>query len=147
MAEYFKRHLGNRSGTTKEEIPLDYIPTHKGSIGFRTTHWVGPIRLSFTFDELFIGERYFLNFNNVKIGDPDELRIIPDPRDLTKPPKVNPPLDLLPAYARTDLMLRCMYRQYRLTVAIQNLFNAEYEESYGTLAPKRLATVKLGAQF
>lgn len=147
MAAYFKRHLGERSGTTKEDIPLDYIPTHKGSIGFRTAGNFGPVCLSFTFDELIIGERYYLNFGHVQIGDENELRIIPNSRDLTAPPKVNPPLSRLPSYARTDLMLQCRYQKYWLTVAVQNLFNAEYEESFGTLAPRQLATVKIGASF
>lgn len=128
-------------------IPLDYIPSHKGSIGALYTVTFNRFDVSLTVDELLVGSRSLLDFDHVKIlpEDPDDpVQIAWDNTKIV----VNPALLKLSAYSCTNIALRCMYRdKFSLSVLVQNLFNRYYEESRGTYATGRLASVKLGASF
>ncbi len=140
-ARLFKRQLGDLSGIRETDIQLDYIPAHKGSFGGVVSHVFGPVLLSFSLDELFVGSRSYLNFNEVSL-DPGEVMY------LDGKIRINPPLTELPMYARTDINLRGdIGNHFFLTVGMQNCFDARYEESFGTYAPGRLATLKAGVDF
>jgi len=155
MAEYFKK-IGSDRPT---DIELDYIPRHKGSAGLRLSRTFNKAKVFFTFDEMIVGTRHYLNFIQLRTGsDASDLdlsdmlkRIDPVTKELVNPRdykvKISPPYEKLPTYLRTDLLLRCDVGRFFGTVSVQNLFNADYEESFGTLAPGRLATIKIGAQF
>jgi outer membrane receptor protein involved in Fe transport len=138
-AEFKKNSMGRVKET---DIALDYIPNHKGNIGVVYSRTIGKVRMSLSVDEMISGTRHYLNFLQL---DPNKGDINIDMVHLTA--EVAPPYEKLPAYTRTDVMLRCDVGKFFGAVALQNCFNADYEESFGSLAPGRLATLKVGAQF
>ncbi|MCX7725600.1 MAG: TonB-dependent receptor [Chitinispirillaceae bacterium] len=136
MASYFKKIYRDLKDTL---ISLDYIPEHKGGFGFLYSKKFKEIKLSLSIDGLVVGERTYQNFSNVQMGK----NIILDLTDQTF--KVNPPLEKLPPYFRLDFMLRGeLGNRVWMLISVQNCFNAKYEESFGTLAPGRFASVKIG---
>ncbi len=146
MAAYFKKKLKEKSGVEETDVPLDYIPAHKGGFGVMFTKKIGSVALSVSADELFVGRRSCQRFEDIGIGTSGPIRIFFDPSDNTI--KVNPPVAHLPSYSRTDLSLRAEFgTRLWVMISIQNCFNAQYEESFGTFAPKRLASVKVGSAF
>lgn len=162
MAEYFIENYGDDylvSGKT--DIPLSYIPTHKGNIGVRFRKRVGKLFLRASLEEQLTGERKYQEFSQI-INPMDTRKVDPaDPESRTISEQVlidrelpfeldanmnaNPPLITLPAYARTDLSVYCdIGERWWCALLFQNLFDAKYEESGGTYSPGRLATLKLG---
>jgi len=143
VAAYFKE---NDIGlVTSTDIELDYVPHHKASIGIVGSHQINRVKMTLSVDEMFVGKRHYLDFSHARMGVGGVSDISIDPN--TKEVKVAPPYETLPYYFRTDLLLRCDVGRYFGTLAVQNLFDAEFEESYGTLAPGMLATVKVGVEF
>jgi outer membrane cobalamin receptor len=140
-ARLFKRQLPDRSGINETDIQLDYIPAHKGSIGGAVSHAFGPVLLSLSLDELLVGKRTYLNFAEISV-EPGRIMFYENKV------RINPPLTELPMYVRTDINLRGdIGNHFFLTVGMQNCFDARYEESFGTYAPGRLATLKAGIDF
>ena len=141
-AALFKSKLGALAGVTETDIKLDYIPTNKGSIGISMSRSIGPVVLTLSLDELLVGKRTYLNFNDISTTTGGMVMY------LNGSIRVNPPLAKLPMYARTDILLRGDFgNHFYAVVALQNCFDARYEESFGTYAPGRLATLKGGFSF
>ncbi len=128
-----------------EEASLDYVPRVTSDFGMRLNKDFGTILINATINETFVGERNFLDLTSVVI-DPDKpwetIQIIDDvvyvlPNQM--------PLD---PYWRTDIGLKLTYKSFlSFALNIQNLFNAEFEESGGNLAPGRFASIKVGCKF
>lgn len=121
------------------ELPLDYVPRHTLSAGMVFRRKLGRVLVSGTLTETMVGGRSYLEWQTS-----DPYSISQGPNDLWLPRTIE-----LPPYWRTDLSLRCAFLKERLWLeaAVQNLFDAEYEESGGTLAPGRFATVTIGGGF
>ncbi len=146
MAKLFKRVHGERAGVATTDIQLDYMPSHKASIGLSWGKRIGKARLAVSGNELFVGKRTYLNFNQLQFGKESErIELWYDLRDNRL--KVNPKLMELKPYARFDIMVRFDLAGFWAIFAVQNCFNALYEENFGTFAPGRLATVKIGASL
>jgi outer membrane receptor protein involved in Fe transport len=127
------------------DIRLDYIPSHKGGIGFVFSRKIGRIKLSFSADQLFVGSRTYQKFDELELT-PEQVRIGFN-EDGSIHVDANPKVVTLPWYNRTDLQMRYDFLYFWMTVSVQNLFNIHYEESFGTYVPGRLATVKIGAAW
>ncbi|MBN1761024.1 MAG: TonB-dependent receptor [Chitinispirillaceae bacterium] len=137
----FKEKIGRFVEIDETDIKLDYVPTNKGSFGISLTRRIGPVFYSLTADELLVGKRMYLNFNEVSL-DVGKVMI------LDNVVRVNPPVEKLPLYARTDVNLRGdIGEHFFVTIGLQNCFDARYEESFGTYAPGRLATLRGGVTF
>lgn len=137
----FKEKIGHLVEIDETDIQLDYIPTNKGSFGVSLVRLIGPVLFSLSADELLVGKRMYLDFNDVSL-DVGRVMI------LGGSVKINPPVARLPMYARTDINLRGDIGNYLfLIVGVQNCFDARYEESFGTYAPGRFATLKAGVDF
>lgn len=145
---FFKEFYRGVAPVSQETtIPLDYIPSHKGSIGALYTITFNRFDVSLAVDELLVGSRSLLDFDHVKIlpehpDDPVQIASVNGKIE------VNPELLKLSAYGCTNIALRCTYSdRFSMSVLVQNLFNRYYEESRGTYATGRLASIKLGASF
>jgi outer membrane cobalamin receptor len=145
VAAWFLDRFGEDSGVKDTNISLDYIPSHKANFGFTVTRTFGTVRVSFTGEEALVGSRTYQNFGQISLTS-GHYEINFDPS--TQTIKANPPLMRLEPYARTDFSLRCDINTHLwVAVALQNCFNARYEESFGTFAPGRLASIRIGAGF
>lgn len=128
-----------------EEATLDYVPQVTSDFGMRFKKDFGNFLFNASISESFVGERNYLDLTSVVI-DPNEpwetIQIIDDivyvlPNQM--------PLD---PYWRTDIGLKLTYKKFvSFTVNVQNLFDAEFEESGGNLAPGRFASIKIGCKF
>jgi len=119
------------------KAPLDYIPEHKGNLQLDLNWFYTDGVLGLFVDEGFVGERQgpdwksksTIVFNNNSV-------------------EIRPRYVKLQPYWRTDCTVNCTFAsRYTVSVAIQNLFNAQFEESPGTLSPSRLAVLKVKAVF
>ena len=137
----FREKIGSLVDIGETDIKLDYVPTNKGSFGVSFSRRLGAVRYTFTADELLVGKRMYLNFNEVSL-EPGKVMI------LDNVVRVNAPVAHLPMYARTDVNLRGdIGDHFFVTIGAQNCFDARYEESFGTYAPGRLATLRGGVKF
>jgi outer membrane receptor protein involved in Fe transport len=115
---------------------LDYIPgsTFGSSVNvsriFNTVKIVGNIGFN------YVGSRSFLDFPHAN------LLFLPNGQT-----KLQPPVIPLGSYNTMDLSCKISLRAYWLTLAAQNIYNTRYEESEGTVAPGRFATIKIGYNF
>jgi outer membrane cobalamin receptor len=116
---------------------LDYIPLHKFNFGLQVRKVIHDFRLEGTVSEGFMGERSYLewgyDWDNVVLNELDKAR----------PKRV-----FLKSYWRTDLSLKCTFKNFVwIGFTGQNLTDAEFEESGGTFAPGRMFYVRLGVGF
>ncbi|MBD3319998.1 MAG: TonB-dependent receptor, partial [Chitinivibrionales bacterium] len=119
-------------------VPLDYVPSVKASFGFDLSKTFGNYSLDIHFDEGVVGKRSYLNWQTPSIKD---VRIIYDGPE----PEVIPPERELDEYFRTDVKVRCEYKARMWgEFSALNLFNAEFEEAGGTIAPARLVYLGIG---
>ncbi|MBN1307261.1 MAG: TonB-dependent receptor [Chitinispirillaceae bacterium] len=153
MAKLFRELRGGSSRDVETDIQLDYIPTHKWSVGVSFSKTFGGVRLSLSGEELVVGRRTYQNFYDIKmdIGTAAGMRndvILNYGRNGFEIEAINPPLARLPLYAVTDFKIRCDIRE-RLwaSLEVKNLFDAAYEERFGTFAPRRLASLKIGVEY
>jgi outer membrane receptor protein involved in Fe transport len=123
-------------------VPLDYVPAHSATAELRFHRVFRHRTLNVTFSEAYVGYRRYQDWTA-----PDSL-IGSMPDNGTGEPLVMPPLFHLPAYWRTDAMVKLRFSSYLWAAfSIQNMFNVLYEENAGTLASGRFATFKIGAEF
>jgi outer membrane receptor protein involved in Fe transport len=134
-------------------VPLDYLPTTSGGLGLRFSREIGRARLTGGITESYVGERSFLEYAGLKpnLSEPDTVdrQFWIDRESGSWTVKyINPPLVTLDPYWRTDLSVTLAFdERFSVGLNIQNLFNARFEESLGTLAPGRFATVELRYHF
>ncbi|MBN1576998.1 MAG: TonB-dependent receptor [Chitinispirillaceae bacterium] len=153
MAALFLEQPGQGSGDIETDIQLDYIPTHKGSVGISFSKTIGKVRLLVSGEELIVGRRTYQNFYDIKvnIGNTAGTRkdvIINYRKDGPEIEAINPPLARIPLYAVTDVKVRCDIRdRFWASLEVANIFDAAYEERFGTFAPRRLASLKIGAAY
>jgi outer membrane cobalamin receptor len=116
--------------------PLDYIPRHKGNVTVMWTDTLGPGVLRFSALEGFAGRRHYADWEvmpNIK-----SKRI-----DTTVVAIITPQFASLEHYFLTNIS--CSYtlrNNHEIALEIQNLFDADIEQSGGTLLPGRLASIK-----
>ena len=103
---------------------LEYIPRQSGSISLNIDRTLGNWRIEGSLTDNYVGRR---GFSDWATGNWYELN----------------------AYWRTDLALKLDYKEsYWLKVGVQNLTDAEYQESMmSPLAPGRLAVMEAGARY
>jgi len=136
-------------GETDPDISLDYIPNHSASVGLGLKKRFGKVELAGHVSEGYVGRRSYLEWTNIPTDSLNilkHIKILPveDGYDVL----VNPPKTKLPPYWRTDLSANARLGRFVVVnVTIQNLFNAQFEESGGTHAPGRFASVKVEVEF
>jgi|GEM_PF-743625 len=121
-------------------VPLDYMPDHAFDIGLGFTKRLGIVGVQASVSESYVGGRSYLEWTQVQMG-PDNIRF--DLVDGSYRFYISPDMISLPAYWRTDLSAVVdIGRYFRVSLTIQNLFDAQFEESGGTYAPGRFASIK-----
>jgi outer membrane receptor for ferrienterochelin and colicins len=129
------RKFGNLFGNPK--VPLDYIPEHSVNIQFQANRRFGQMRAEGSVLENYTSERKYQEYSEIVGGGIVGGEIIPIP-----------PIYSLKPYWRTDASLKWHFNAHIWAgFFIQNIFNAEYEEASGTLAPGRFATIKVGGNI
>jgi outer membrane receptor protein involved in Fe transport len=117
---------------------LDFIPAHKGGMTVSGHADFGKFGIAAQVAEDLVGSRTYINWQ----GSRNDLTY--NAADSNLVPKHEP----LSPYLRTDLSLRASYIDKAwLTIGVQNVFDAIYLESGGTLAPGRIFSIKLGGEF
>lgn len=125
-----------KSENLRYKEPLDYIPRHKGNLTIMWRDTLGPGVLRVSALEGFVGWRHYADwksmprFKSIRVGT--EIVDIITPEFVTLKP-----------YFLTNLS--CSYtlrNNHDIALEIQNLFDAEIEQSGGTLSPGRFASVK-----
>jgi len=114
--------------------PLDYIPEHKGNMQIDLSRRIFTGNIGISLDEGYVGERSCPDWSHPIIRT-DDLSFIPH-------------YVRLHSYWRTDCTFFWNFAgRYTLSITAQNLFNAHFEESSGTLSSGRLAALKVKAAF
>ncbi len=109
---------------------LDYIPTHRLNAGATYTKNLGHYKLSASFIEAYVGGRSYQDWEKWNEATLEPVRVSLD------------------HYWRTDINLRCEYRQrVWAAVSAQNLFDKHFEEMGGFSAPGRFLSLKLGVSL
>ena len=131
---FFLNYTYTKSEDEELKGPLEYIPDHNFNAGIYLKKAFGPITLSGSIMENYVGERYYLAW---------QLETITGlPSDIT------PSLISLPYYFRTDAALKVAYNDFIwLGADGMNLFGATIEETVGTYAPKRFISIRAGVKF
>ena len=142
-----------KSRDVRNEVPLDYMAQHSASVIVRARRQWGQWLIEGEAAEAFVGQRSYLDWQApvdagldtaaAESGPGWNISFRPDGTVSATPPHVK-----LDPYFRTDLSVHLTWKiRYRFSLIAQNLFNAKIEESGGTLAPRRLAAVRLGVDF
>ncbi|MFW6244838.1 MAG: TonB-dependent receptor plug domain-containing protein [Fibrobacterota bacterium] len=122
-----------KSEEIERKRPLDYVPEHTASFRLGVFRTVGSYNVDATFTQLWTGRREFRDWAN------SELSFLGTNQYLYTPMRELDP------YWRTDLSLKCTYNdRFWMALNAQNLFDAQIEESPGTLAPGRFIALELG---
>lgn len=126
---------------TKSEIsdtkkPLEYVPEHKLNFLARCNIPVGKGKLTASVQEGFVGKRGAYDWNSSKLN----LSASDSKMFLT-------PFIDLPSYWRTDLAMSYFVGRYEFSFTAQNLFDAAFEESFGTYSAGRFMAIKFGVSF
>ncbi len=119
-------------------VPLDYVPTYL--FGCMTTSMLkaATMKMEGQIGFNYVGARSFLDFEHTK-----RLLSTPQGEYVLDVPQVH-----LSSYGTLDLSCKVTtVSKVWFAVAVQNLLNMEYNESPGTLAPGRFATIKIGLDF
>jgi outer membrane receptor protein involved in Fe transport len=134
-------------------VPLDYVPRSMAHMGLRIRKEWDAVALEGSLSESFVGERAFQEFAGLKPEERPEQQFWlvnagkPGETDL-RVRYLNPPLVTFAPYWRTDVAVRMhIHERYTVALAIQNLTDAVFEESMGTEAPGRFATIEVGYRF
>jgi outer membrane receptor protein involved in Fe transport len=115
---------------------LDYVPDY--TFGCRTgfSPRIYAISSNFTLGYRQVGPRRYLDFTKAI------LRMMPDGQLQLRPLLIS-----LDPYHAIDFSMKFTVARYSLSLTAQNILNATWEESGGTLAPGRFAAMKLGISF
>ncbi len=123
------------SEVSNSGVALDYVPQHTFALKLLGGKSWGAITCDGSASFLYTGGRVFRDLNN------SYLSVMPD-TVLMKTPVV-----ALDPYHRIDLTLKASYHdRYWITFMVQNMLEAIIEESPGTLAPGRFASLEFGAR-
>jgi outer membrane receptor for ferrienterochelin and colicins len=122
-------------------VTLDYIPRHAAGAGLRFQKGYGRFSFRGSLDQTIVGARSYLDWTGVS---QDEVQFNLETNEIL----INPHQVRLDNYWRTDIGLTAeLDGRYWLRFNVQNLFGAEIEEHGGTLAPRRFATLEIGARY
>lgn len=121
-----------QSENKKYRVSLDNIATHKFNIEISYRKSFGERMLEASIAEGFVGRREYFDWG-----------VKPEKVILSDPIEVIPFRQELDPFFKTDLSVSYSFNSdNRISLTIQNLFNAEGEESGGTFAPGRFAGIK-----
>jgi len=126
------------------EVSLDYIPEHALNFGIVVKKEIKSFIVEGVINELYKSRRTYLEWTEIdRVKD-----VYFELTDTKINVYIDPPLIPLKPYWLTDMGLKCTYKKHIwFALNIQNLFNIEYEESGGTLATGRFASIKIGTEF
>jgi outer membrane receptor protein involved in Fe transport len=118
-------------------VPLDYVPDYLFGCAAAMTRKFDRLKVEGRLTFNYVGSRSYLDFADAGInGTPQgawELRVPPVP---------------LSSYGTMDVSCKVWPSGgIWIALTVQNLFNAEYEEAAGNLAPGRFALLKMGLDF
>ncbi|HLV32534.1 MAG TPA: TonB-dependent receptor [Chitinispirillaceae bacterium] len=116
--------------------PLEYIPEHKLNFLLQWNRKLGSGIVKTTVQEGYAGKRGCYDWNSSK------LNLSSSSSTAFKTPYIE-----LPSYWRTDLAVSYLIGRYEFLLTAQNLFDASYEESFGTYASGRFMALKIKAGF
>jgi outer membrane cobalamin receptor len=118
-------------------VPLDYVPTYLFGCAATATFKAAAMNVEGQIGFNYVGKRSYLDFVNAS------LRSTPQGDWMLDVPQMP-----LSSYGTMDLSCKVTtVSKAWFAVAVQNLFNVVYNESPGTLAPGRFATMKIGLDF
>lgn len=127
-------------------IPLDYIPNFSADLGVTVGKTLGKCKLHGTLSESFVGERSYQDWSSIDITDRKQVEILVGTGFVEV--TINPPRVDLDPYFRTDLSLKLDFpRHLWVSLNVQNLFDAEFEEYGGSRAPGRFASIAFGGDI
>ena len=115
---------------------LDYVPGYTFGSSASATRTFNTVKIEGQIGFNYVGSRSFLDFAHA------EKLFMPDGQL-----KLRPPVIPLGSYNTLDLSCKITLKPYYFTLGAQNIFNTKYEESQGTLAPGRFASIKIGYNF
>ena len=134
----FFNYTFTKSENMQMKGSLDYIPEHAFNVGVYFGKAFGPITVSGSVLEDYVGSREYLDWQAAAL---DSTRAFTNPADFT------PEYVTLAPYFRTDASVKIAYRWFWLGVNCLNLTNATIEEQAGTYAPLRLVSATVGVKF
>ncbi|HUI90635.1 MAG TPA: TonB-dependent receptor [Chitinivibrionales bacterium] len=118
---------------------LEYIPDHNFNTGIYFKKAFGPVTLSGSILENYVGTRYYVAW---QVDSTTIKYLPPTPSDFI------PPVDSLASYFRTDAALKISYNDFVwIGIDGMNIFGATIEETVGTFSPKRFISVRAGIKF
>jgi outer membrane cobalamin receptor len=136
---FFFNYTYTRSENEQIHGALDYIPEHAFNTGIYFARSFGPITVSGSILEDFVGDRDYLDWQK---GVLDTTRPLP-----AKLQDLSPEYVTLPSYFRTDASVKVAWRMVWGEVQGLNLFNAHIVEEANTVAPPRFVEAKVGVKF
>jgi outer membrane cobalamin receptor len=131
----FANYTYTWSEDEKTKMALDFIPTHTVNGGVCVRIAFSTFLFEATIDEQWTSPRTYLDIESWMVSGNE--------------PSLSTRKPLYPSsYSRTDASVRLWYKKHLwLGIDALNLFNAEIEESGGTLAPGRLYSGRIGYTF
>ncbi len=133
---FFFNYTFTESENEQMHGPLDYIPEHAFNVGVYFGKAFGPVTVSGSILEDFVGSREYLDFQ--------EAALYPLP---SNPQDISPAYVTLPSYFRTDASVKIAYRMVWIGIEGLNLTNATIMEEAGTFAPPRFVWGRVGVKF
>lgn len=133
---FFFNYTYTRSENEQMHGPLDYIPEHTFNAGIYFGKAFGPVTVSGSILEDYVGSREYLDFQ--------EAALHPLPSD---PQDISPAYVTLPSYFRTDASVKIAYRMVWIGIEGLNLTNATIMEQAGTFSPPRFIWGRVGVKF
>jgi outer membrane cobalamin receptor len=117
-------------------VPLNYVPKYLLGNQIALSRVFNSIKTEGRIGYNYVGNRRFLDLEHARLSS--TLRGL----------QLKLPSVPLSSYQTVDLSCRIsLPNKTWLLLAVQNLFNVEYEEAPGNLAPGRFATIKIGIEF
>jgi outer membrane receptor protein involved in Fe transport len=127
---------------TQLDAPLDYLPRHKLDLNALYQRTLGPVQLSSSLATSLVGERSSRNWLAPAIMD---IQPLPDgPANLF----ISTREITLEPYVRVDVNMQLrLLEHYWIGVGVQNLLDAQFEESLGKYTVGRFGTLRAGVDF
>jgi outer membrane cobalamin receptor len=124
------------SRDVSKNVPLNYVPKYLIGNYLTLTHAFTSMKLEGRIGYNYVGNRSYLDLEHATLSS------------TLSGPQLKLPNVALGSYQTLDVSCKMSFpKRTWLLVAVQNLFNVEYEESPGNLAPGRFATLKIGIDF
>jgi outer membrane cobalamin receptor len=140
---FFANYTYTKSEDMQMQGRLEYIPEHQFNAGVYCKKPFGRFVVCGSVLENYVGSRDYLDWFKTLQDIQNNIKPMPvTPSDFT------PTYKSLPPYFRTDMSVKITYNDH-VWLGIQglNVFNADIEESAGTLAPVRFVEAKVGVKF